>query len=427
MNEQTFVYVALPAMDEIAVIGHTLNCIRKQTYRNFHLFVCVNQPEVFHSAPAYSHVVESNRKTLEMLNSVNDIPLTVIDRSSPGNGWQEKNHGVGWARKVLFDAILEQAGSGDIVISMDADTQFGERYFESVVEKFLQFPAAVALSNPYYHPLSGDKELDRLMLRYEIYMRYYSLNMWRIGSPYGFTALGSAIAFAIDGYKKISGLAPKFSGEDFYLLQKLRKAGRVIHHNEECVYPATRYSGRVFFGTGPALIKGRAGDWSSYPFYQPELFEKILLLYKDFPLLFEQHRETVADDFIRESFGTEPQALWDDLRKNQPDLTRFVHACHVKFDGLRVLQFLRYFHFKKAESTASANLLYDYLNTFHVNKGMTFKVFKKINFNSGRVRKLNKARDILFQLEQNYRRNDEIENAQMPQQQYPNRWKYLGS
>jgi|GEM_PF-213257 len=427
MNTQPVIYIALPAMDEIAVIGKTIECIRKQTFKDFHLFVCVNQPEIYHQAPAYSHIISSNRKTIEMLGNVNDIKITVIDRSSPGNGWDEKNYGVGWARKVLFDAILELAEDKDVIVSMDADTVFHERFLEMIVDKFRMFPSAVALANPYYHALSGDKELDRVMLRYEMYMRYYALNLWRIGSPYNFTPLGSAISFSVSAYRKMSGVAPKFSGEDFYLLQKLRKSGRILHFNEELVYPATRYSDRVFFGTGPALIKGRTGDWSSYPFYSPVLFNKIAEFYHYLPLMFERDIATSADDFIQESFGKSPLSLWEELRLNNSDTVHFMHACHVKFDGLRVLQFLRYYHFHKNEGIDTHTNLYDYLNTYHADSGLNFKVFRKLDFKRSKVRKLNAARNMLFEIEQSYRLKDHQQNIEKNPQSHPERWKFLGS
>jgi glycosyltransferase involved in cell wall biosynthesis len=427
MKTQNKVYVALPAMDEFSVIRKTLDCIRKQTYSNYHLYVCVNQPEIYHHAPAYSHIVEGNRKTLELLNSIEDITVTVIDRSSPGKGWDEKNYGVGWARKVLIDEILEIATDHDIVVSMDADTKFHEGYFQSIVGNFHRFPASVALSNPYYHPLTSDRELNMLMLRYEIYMRYYVLNLWRISSPYSFTALGSAISFPVVAYRRISGVAPKFSGEDFYMLQKLRKSGRVLHANEENVYPATRYSNRVFFGTGPALIKGRSGDWSSYPFYGPELFDRIALLYEQFNLLYEKNIETAADEFLKEAFGKEPSGIWDELRQNNPDQTRFIHACHVKFDGLRILQFLRFYYFRQADRDIKANFLFDYLTKYHYDLNINFDSFRQLDFLKTSVKTLNELRDVFFQIENGYRKRDEGENEAKPPQKNPSRWKYLGS
>jgi len=208
-----------------------------------------------------------------------------------------------------------------------------------VVDLFRRFPDRVALANPYYHRLTGDETLDRAMLRYEIYMRTYVLNLWQIGSPYAFTALGSAIALPVWAYRKTGGITPKKSGEDFYLLQKLRKAGRIITWNTDTVYPATRYSGRVFFGTGPALIKGSKGDWSSYPIYHRSIFNEIHETYLLFEKLFTEDVPVPMSAFIQKHFGEEN--IWHALRKNCRSRETFVAACHQKIDGLRILQYLK--------------------------------------------------------------------------------------
>ncbi len=198
----------------------------------------------------------------------------------------------------------------------------------------------MALSVPYYHELTGDEEKDRAILRYEIYMRYYAINLRRIGSTYSFTAIGSAMALPVKSYRAIGGMTPHKSGEDFYFLQKLRKFGPVLTWNKEKVYPEARYSDRVFFGTGPAMIKGREGDWSSYPIYPFELFDEIRETYDLLPDLFLKDVFTPMDDFIEEKFAN--QNIWQPLRENFKTREQFVKACHHKIDGLRILQFLKW-------------------------------------------------------------------------------------
>ena len=171
-----------------------LDCIRNQTYRNFKVWIVVNQPESYKDTPEKKGIYERNISTLNRLEHVNDFPLLVIDHSSKGHGWKGKNAGVGIARKTVMDAISNAANPKDIILSLDGDTTFNENYFHSVAKTFASNPHIPALSIPYYHPLTGNKILDRSILHYEIYMRYYRLNMSRIGSPYNYTALGSAMA-----------------------------------------------------------------------------------------------------------------------------------------------------------------------------------------------------------------------------------------
>jgi hypothetical protein len=238
-----------------------------------------------------------------------------------------------------MEAINKVAAPKDIIVSLDADTTFHETYFSSLVDNFSVHPDAVAVAVPYYHKLVEDEAVNRAMLRYEIYMRHYSLNLWRIGSPYSFTALGSAMAFPVWAYRAIGGMTPKMSGEDFYFLQKLRKYGKMLFYNSQKVYPSARFSDRVYFGTGPAMIKGNQGDWTSYPVYSFNYFDEIKTTTDLFREFFYETKQTTVVTFLRNLLNEEdPFRL---LRENFKDPVTFVRACHEKFDGLRILQFLK--------------------------------------------------------------------------------------
>jgi len=330
-------YLALPVMNEPDLPATALKSIESQSYRNFRLFICVNQPDHWWEDPGRQFICSENAETLRILRTRPDI--TVIDRSSRGMGWKGRHHGVGWARKTLMDAIAREARAEDIIISLDADTFFSENYFSSIVKAFADHPDTVAMAVPYYHPESSDEKATRCMLRYEIYMRYYFLNMHRIGTPYAFTALGSAMASRVSAYRAIGGMTPKLSGEDFYFLQKLRKFGRLLLWNEVTVHPGTRFSDRVFFGTGPAMIKGASGDWTSYPIYPPSLFKEIAATYRRLPELFLVTETDKVIGFMKHVFR-ESDPLWP-LRQNHKDYAHFERAFHEKLDGLRILQFLK--------------------------------------------------------------------------------------
>ena len=140
-----------------------------------------------------------------------------------------------------MDAICAEAAPRDIIVSLDADTLTPPGYLRSLILSFNQHPAACAIAARYYHPLTDDGAVTRAMLGYEIYMRFYALNLWRIGSPYSFTALGSAIAVPVSVYRRVGGLTPRTSGEDFYFLQKLTKQvkSRVVCKSERKLLDAS--------------------------------------------------------------------------------------------------------------------------------------------------------------------------------------------
>jgi len=332
------IYIALPVMNEMERLPAFMEALRLQTLQEYSLLVCINQPEKWWKDPSQITVCEDNRQAISFLESFKDGRITIIDCSSEGKGWTGKNHGIGWARKVLMDEIAAKALPDDIILSLDADTLFGPRYLESILQNRMNCPSANAISVPYYHRLTGNEPLDRAMLRYEIYMRSFVINLWRIQSPYSFTALGSAIALPVRAYKMIGGMTPKLSGEDFYFMQKLVKTGTIVNWNEEKVYPATRLSNRVFFGTGPALIKGIEGDWDSYPVYNMHWYDDIQETYLCFDRLFTEDIPSPLDEFLISVFGSLP---WPALRSNFKTKKHFVRACHEKADGLRLLQYLK--------------------------------------------------------------------------------------
>jgi hypothetical protein len=239
-----------------------------------------------------------------------------------------------------MDAIAERAGDRELIVSLDADTELPTNYLQQVEQAFIRHPDRCGLSAPYRHPLTDDDSINRAMLRYEIYMRYYALNLWRIRSPYAFTALGSAIALPVEVYRQMGGITPRPAAEDFYFLQKLAKHGRLIQSLDAVVIPATRKSWRVPVGTGQAIIAGCDGlNPQRYPLYEMRWFDDIGRTTETSETLHERSCETPLDDFLNQKLKTSDP--WQRLRKNNPEPQRFIRACHERVDGLRILQYLK--------------------------------------------------------------------------------------
>ncbi len=404
MCSQPVVWVALPAMNEAQWLPQTIEAIRKQQDTTFRVVVCVNQPEHYRLQGTLEEqaIVENNSKTLRWLNELKDFPLMVIDRSSSGKGWKKGKGSVGAARKIIMNHIAKNARDKDIILSMDADTTFTPKYFQSVCDTFSKHPHIGALANPYYHNTTGDPETDKAILRYEIYMRNYALNMFRIRNPYCFTALGSALATTAGMYQKINGITAKKSGEDFYFLQKLLKTSPLLIHNRQLVFPAARFSARVFFGTGPAMIKGRNGDWSSYPIYSTRQFRHVKDTYDLFPLLWEKNMPTPMDYLL----NTSTSDIWDKLRQNNNSCNQFVRACQEKVDGLRILQFLKASQWQLENKPETAIFL-ENLRAFNIS--LPVKVLNEVasyqHLSQLSVNALTQIRELMFLKERKYQQS----------------------
>jgi cellulose synthase/poly-beta-1,6-N-acetylglucosamine synthase-like glycosyltransferase len=261
-------HIAIPVIDELEWLPHTLESISGQSFRDFKVWICVNQPESWWEHEDKRRICESNALLLEWLASYNGLECEVIDRSSRGRGWPDGKGGVGMARRVVMDAVAAEADDRDIIVSLDGDTAMDSDYLAEVNQKFIDHPEATGFTARYYHKLTGDEEIDRAILRYEIYMRCYLINLIRIGSPYAFTAMGSAMATSVNSYRKVGGMTPKKSAEDFYFLVKLAKSGPLIYGDNARVYPASRKSERVIFGTGQAVMNGYEIMRERYPVFE---------------------------------------------------------------------------------------------------------------------------------------------------------------
>ena len=392
------IYISLPVLNESENIPELLKCLRNQDRDDFELVVCVNNYDEWWDDDIKKLQCVDNQKSIAILKAEKLLKVTVLDRSSLGKGWKPKKGGVGHARKTAMDYISSVAEDDDLIISIDADTFYPPDYLKKVTQA-LDNKTVIGLAIPYYHKTDGKN--DRLILRYEIYMRYYLLNMLRIKNPYAYTALGSAMAFPVWAYRKLGGLTPVMSGEDFYFLQKLVKNGKLGIWSDTVAFPSARFSDRVNFGTGPALIKGQTGDWDSYPIYDYRLFDMVKETFDKFLILFKGDVQTHMDEFLQNQFKTKD--LWGPLRNNYKDEKNFKKACISKVDGLRILQFLKISsqesHFNNSKMLVE--YIKKYLHKSADNELIT--VISSFSFEKSSVNELSVIRDCLFKEEMKLR------------------------
>lgn len=352
------IYIAIPAMDE-AGLADSLLSLNGQTLKPRGVCVCINQPQGYHTdgIPEHKRICKVNETVYNQLRTLKQeghfaFPFEVLDRFSFDKAWEDRHSGVGQARKTAMDFLSTQCDetSSSILVCMDADTVYPADYLQNLQNQFTTHPQAVAMANPYYHdiPDSLPEAHAIAMLHYECYMRAYVLQMMRTRHPYAFTAIGSSMACTLEAYRKIGGLTPAKSGEDFYFLQKLRKTGALLRHSASVSHPSCRLSTRVFFGTGPALNKGIDGNWTSYPFYPLALFEKMRDAYQALPRLFESGTPDPVLDFWEDAFGKD---WWKKMRAHAGGRPQqFLRHCIEKFDALRSLQFLKASYTQNPES-----------------------------------------------------------------------------
>ena len=402
------VHVAVPVLNEPDTLLKCLEGLRAQNYSLIELWFCVNQPESWHTCADRQTICHTNQESLQLLQS--QPGLHVIDKCSPGNGWDDKKAGVGLARKTLMDQIAETASPSDLILSLDADTWCPPDYVADAVQVFTSHPATIALAAPYYHRLTGDTRLDTAMLRYELYLRYYTLNMWRIGSPYNYTALGSAICLPVKEYRRMGGMSPRSSGEDFYFLQQLTKLGRVRHWIPSAVYPATRTSDRVPYGTGHALSLKRDGAGGHrYPLFSHEHFDDVGQTLNGLKDCYDTSKELPLTDFLKSQLNTDDP--WATLRANHNTPERFLRACHERLDGLRTLQYLKAAYTLNPIDDTTALIHWmkrtDHPSTFTTDLEHWSRELTRHPLEEQTVHSLDRLRNLLRDMEHHYRKRDD--------------------
>jgi glycosyltransferase involved in cell wall biosynthesis len=233
------------------------------------------------SADSPIQVIEQNRKSVKEL-SAND--------NSTATGKQlfvlqvenlpEKHGGVGWARKIGMDWAVAQfnhAGHSDgVIVSLDADSTVEKNYLRSIYSYFRANQTKVAATiyfehrSPAEREHSNDEELGAVL--YELYMRYYRNALMQTGFPAAIYTVGSCFAVRVSAYIAQGGMNRRKAGEDFYFLQKLTMFGDIGEINSTTVFPSSRRSNRVPFGTGPIINNYCEGDRTLETTYPLELF-----------------------------------------------------------------------------------------------------------------------------------------------------------
>jgi hypothetical protein len=198
--------------------------------------------------------------------------ILVVDRFKIGKKIPPK-HGVGLARKIGADIVCKlmrlQCIRSPWIFTSDADAQLPDNYFKAA-EKH----QAAALVYAHQHIGEDQQALSPAGAIYESSLAYYVDGLRWAGSPYAYHSIGSCIAVNCLHYAQVRGFPKKAAGEDFYLLNKIRKTGSVVSLSSAVILLQARQSDRVPFGTGPALKKINLLDHidTQFLFYHPWIF-----------------------------------------------------------------------------------------------------------------------------------------------------------
>jgi len=359
--------VVIPAYLEKNYIFDCLNSLSESSKRvkeMISVIIVVNASE--RSTPEVIHEQEELFQSLLLYagsysgQNIRFIPLKEFNV-------RKKHAGVGSARKLGMDQAVSffyQNGISDgIIVSMDADTTVAGNYFVEIL-KYFSRKKATGCSICFEHPLTGEE--GKAAAIYELYLRYYKQILGFTGFPYAFHTVGSAFALRASAYVMAGGMPRKQAGEDFYLIQKVVQMGGYGELNTTCVYPSSRPSDRVPFGTGP-VVKKLVSDSAVLKTYAPgsfyalkELFSKRAAFYRisnsEYDRFLDSLEEPLKHFLIKDGFISELENLSDNCSSVAVFGKRFFEI----FNAFKIVKYLNFVHenfYEKIPVSRAAEIL----------------------------------------------------------------------
>jgi hypothetical protein len=263
--------------------------------------------------------------------------------------------GVGLARKIGADVALACIDQGIVetpwIHCTDGDAVLPKGYFDTPA---LDADVAVAIY-PFAH-----QPLHDAILRYEIFLRYYVTALAKAGSPYAFQTIGSLLKINANHYAMVRGFPKRQAAEDFYILNKLAKTGKVIRLKYPPVSLSSRISRRVPFGTGAAMARLSAHE--PVLLYHPHIFEALQIwlglsqdLWYQLPAYLGQHTDVraslqawwqqqhLSDSLLAALLHLKVDRMLDQAFQHCRDFPHFQFFLQVWFDAFRTLKFVHYY------------------------------------------------------------------------------------
>ena len=341
--------VVIPAYDEEETLPSVLDALELGSLQpgQVEVLVCIN-----HSEAAGEGVKQANRATMRALERRDDpFALHVVDRASEGRAFPEEAAGVGEARRLLMDLAVERLtgvgrpGSG-LMACLDGDSPPDPGYLEAVYEE-MHGGKETALAGVcrHRHPIPKEGEHGRAMMSYEAWMRYFECALELTGTPYAYQSIGSCMVLSCNGYILAGGVPPREALSDFYLLQKVTKAGghgSVRKLKGPMVRPSARPSTRVPRGTGPSIRASMEKEETRFIWVEPpEVFVELKRFFEAVRPGFRAPRVLQEAASVAISERLDDWGGWatiEKLRRHAPDEERFERQFHTWFDSLKIVK-----------------------------------------------------------------------------------------
>lgn len=341
--------VVVPVIKELDNIPKLLSSLSKNETSAIKstliLFVVNNSDE------NEKEVIEENILTIEFLRKLKSEPnqyglnIDFVDAASENKYLPAKYAGVGLARKIGMDQALyyfDYSKKGNAIVCLDADCEVDANYLTEI-QKYYDGNNHTAVIK-YEHKLDNEA-----IINYEIFLRYYVLGLKLAKSPYAYHSIGSCITVSPIAYAKIGGMNKKKAGEDFYFLEKAAKLEDIKSINTTTVYPSSRKSWRVPFGTGQRITRYHKKVRDEYVLYNADSF----VVLKEFLNVYRNERtndpneilntiKTISKDLYEFLINNQFESALNKINENAATVEQLQHQKKIWFDAFKTLKLIHY-------------------------------------------------------------------------------------
>lgn len=348
LHPETQLIVVIPCYDEPDLVG-TLQSLAAcdQPQAPVEVIVVINQGV---NAPQES--IAQNQQTTQQAqawvttNTTEWLTVHIMQ----AHDLPKKSAGVGLARKIGMDEARYRFGVTGVnggIVCLDADCRVASNYLQALEQAFAQGIQSASIH--FEHRPDVSDVLHQGIVQYELFLRYYVSALRWAGFPYAYHTIGSSMAVRAHIYALSGGMNRRKAGEDFYFLHKIAPLGKYYEISQTTVYPSSRTSHRVPFGTGKAQQKWLDNAQTLLPTYDPQTFIDLKELLSCTTQLFEQTNEEIKQTYqafpasIQAFFGWEEFIVQvQDIRQKTATLESFLKRWYHWLDGFKLLKYVHF-------------------------------------------------------------------------------------
>lgn len=344
-NKKLATVIIIPAFNE-PNLQLTLNSLLLNNV-NFavEVIICINYGE-----DANATIKEASKlqyeKLIDWSNTINKKDFSfypIFIKDAPA-----KKAGVGYARKVAmdeaarrFDIINNKKG---IIVNLDADCLVSTNYINTICNFYKENENCKAANIYYEHIAAPNSTLSEGIILYELHLRYLIEALKYCNYPYAYHTVGSSFSVNTIVYQQQGGMNLRKAGEDFYFLHKIFPLGNFGEIAEAVVYPSSRSSDRVPFGTGKSIA-----DWENQKrdlnnSYNFKIFEAVKTLFNNPALFYDNlNYKTFVEPILFSFLDVQnfKQAL-NEIKSNTNGVDAFIKRYYRYWSGFQLWKLIHY-------------------------------------------------------------------------------------